>query len=150
VTRSKDIKAPENPYQPPASARAGDAVPRRVYRDAEDELLDNNTAVRIFGVIGLMIGLSLAYLAVYEPLSAAQAGKQTLTLRGGAVAASFAAIVCGAIMLVAGKHTRVMLMHRWYNVTPLNFFCTLVLVGGAIAAESYFEHLLSMLGYVIN
>ena len=107
-------------------------------------------AVRVLGTIALVLGCFIGHSGVYAPLQQALAGRQTLSLHSGAVGVSICAVLGGTIMLIAGRHTRKVLMHRWYNATPLNVLGTLIIVALAILGDIYFERLLIGLGYVIQ
>ncbi len=139
----------DNPYSSPDNTPAPEPEPR-VYRDAEDELLDNSIAVRILGVIAIAIGCFVGHTGVYVPLTQALSGRQSLYLHSGAVGTTVAAVVGGLVMLIAGRHTRKVLMHRWYNAAPLNVAGTFVIVALAIAADIGFKHLLIALGYAFT
>ena len=132
----------ENPYASPDDTPV-DAPKVRVYRDSEDEFLDNSTAVRIIGAVVIAIGCYFAYSGVYTVLAEAIAKKQSIYVSSGAVGFPFICLVCGVIMLVAGRHTRKVLMHRWYDATPLNISISLVIVALAISADIYFQRLLT-------
>ncbi|QDV53649.1 hypothetical protein Enr17x_57300 [Gimesia fumaroli] len=122
----------------------------RVYVDAEDELLDNSTAVRFLGVVSLILGCWIGYDNVYTPLTQALANQQSVSIHSGTVGISFIAIICGVIMLIAGRHTRKILLDRWRNATPLNVLITFTIVAASIALDQYFKQLLSGLGYVFT
>jgi len=139
-----------NPYSSPETAPDQLKSPPRVYIDAEDELLDNSTAVRFLGVVSLSIGCWIGYSNVYTPLTLALANQQSFFIHSGTVVISFTGILCGLIMLVAGRHTRKILIDRWCNATPLKLLFTFTIVAASIACDYYFEQLLSGLGYVFT
>ncbi|WP_339732333.1 hypothetical protein [uncultured Gimesia sp.] len=122
----------------------------RIYVDAEDELLDNSTAVRVLGVVCLTLGCWMGYDNVYKPLTLALANQQSFSIHSGTVGISFIGIICGVIMLIAGRHARKILLDRWRNATPLKVLITFSIVAASIAFDHYFEQLLSGLGYVIT
>jgi hypothetical protein len=136
-----------NPYEAPSEPKSTRDEPTRVYRDAEDELLDNNTGVRILGSFALVIGSWIGYSTIYVPLNEALAQSQSIRVNRSMIVVSLASTICGAIMIVAGRHTRKVLMHRWYDATVLNVACTLALTVFTIAATEYFEVILEVLGY---
>jgi hypothetical protein len=136
-----------NPYETTSEPQGGGDEPTRVYRDSEDELLDNNTAVRILGSLALGIGSWIGYSTIYIPLNDALAQSQSISIHRSMIIVSIAATICGAIMIVAGRHTRKVLMHRWYDATVLNITCTLTLTVFTIATAEFFEVILEALGY---
>jgi len=139
-----------NPYSSPEAAPDQPKSTPRVYVDAEDELLDNSTAVRFLSVVPLIIGCWMGYDNVYTPLTLALANQESFYIHSGTVGFSFIAIICGVIMLIAGRHTRKILLDRWRNATPLNVLITFTIVAASIACDHYFEQLLSGLDYVFT
>lgn len=138
------------PYLTPESRANQLKSGPRVYVDAEDALLDNSTAVRFFGVVSLILGCWMGYDNVYTPLTQALANHESFTIHSGTVGISFIAIICGVIMLIAGRHARKILLARWRSATPLNVLITFTIVAASIALDHYFKQLLAGLGYVFT
>lgn len=140
----------EKPF--PSSQKTPDQLEPapRVYIDAQDELLDNNIAVRFLGIVSIIFGCWIGYSNVYTPLTQALANQQSFNTHSGTVGISFIAISCGVIMLIAGRHARKILLDHWRNATPLKLIITFSIVAISIACDHYFENLLTGLGYVFE
>ena len=137
---------PDNPYSSP-SQQASEVEPQpRVYQDAEDELLDNSMTVRILGAIVVTMGCLLGYFAVYAPLWEAIGQKRSFYPPPGVAGLMVITVICGSIMLVAGRHTRRILLHRWYDATPVNVIVSTMVVLIAIAVDILFEKFAASMG----
>jgi hypothetical protein len=82
-----------NPYEAPSEPKSTRDEPTRVYRDAEDELLDNNTGVRILGSFALVIGSWIGYSTIYVPLNEALAQSQSIRVNRSMIVVSLASTI---------------------------------------------------------
>jgi hypothetical protein len=111
--------------------------------DDLDRALESNAFVRYLDILSVGLGVLFASLTVNPPIAAARAGQRIVFIHRSGVEAAFCCMLCGVILLVAGKNVRHFMMRKWYDARPLQICGTLLVVLAAAAFRAWFERYFS-------
>ncbi len=113
-----------------------------------ERLFQKDYVARCLGLLGILLGVSIAYLVAYPPLRDALNHERQVTVPRGGVALAAGFLFLGTIALLAGKHSPRFLLMR-HGQQPDAIQTTVIVVGviASLALEFGAQAFLAKLGY---